>query len=244
MAEHGMTEQEFQKLLIKENNLMLFKKDGKEIFILGTIHHFHLIEASNYSLAQAASVIKTIKPDILLIEARQETLEKHNAVDGPIEMIFARSYAAEQNLLVKGIDWWKVIKDNAAKERMDAQRDDRILDNILSAAENHNRALALMGASHRERMPERFLKKGYVKVEIDDIPGYFNNADIPFRYPEGMKEEACRSNKYYQTVFLQELNQNLNPDDELYEMFFELTRPSESWRKMHDMINEHRLFKS
>ena len=110
MSEHGMTEQEYQEvfnaLIKKENNLLLFEKDGKKIFILGTIHHFHFTKDNDYTLAQAESVIKTVAPDVLMIEGRQATLDSYDAVDGPFEMAFARCIAREQGLPVMGIDSW------------------------------------------------------------------------------------------------------------------------------------------
>ena len=243
MSEQKITEQEYQKLfnalIKKENNLLLFKKDNKEIFILGTMHHFHLAEDNNYSLAHVQSVIKTIAPDLLLIEARPETLEKYNAVDGPFEMIFARCYADEQGIPVKGVDWWKIVESNEAMKALNLERDDRMFNNILSSIGSYDKVLVIMGASHRERMPERFLKNGFTQTEIVDILSYFSRVDSQFRYPQRMIEEYTHSHNYYQTGFLEEVNQSITPNNELYEMFINMAK---NRLKMVEMINENKQY--
>ena len=245
MSEHEMTDQEYQEILNslikKENNLLLFTKNDKKIFILGTIHHFHFT-ANDYSLAHVESVIKTVAPNVLLIEGRQATLSSHDAVDGPFEMAFARCIAREQGLPVFGIDSWEVIKDKAAFESLDALRDDRMFDNIIAASEGYCCALVLMGASHRERMPERFLKAGYFAGKIDNVLDYFSNINTPFRYPNGMSAEFIRSCEYYKTGFLEEVNKSISPGDELYEMFEEMTKPGDDYDKKLEMITKNNLF--
>lgn len=249
MSENGLTEQEYNELLKalvrKESNLLLFEKGGKQIYVLGTIHQFHFLEEHSYSLAQVLSVIREVKPDVLLVEARPETLEKHNAIDGPFEMIFARCYANQKGIPVKGIDWWTVVKDSETKNAIDLERDNKMVENIMVATKDYDRILALVGASHRERMPKLLEQNGYAKIEFDNISSFFVDSDTPFEYPKGMSEEYIRSKNYYENEFIGEINQNITPNDELYEMFIELTHKPPSGRyKMLDIIAKNKLFDS
>ena len=245
MSEVEMTEEDLKALIKKANNLLLFTKDESQIFILGTIHHYHLVETNDYSYAHIQSAIQSIAPDVLLIEARPETIEKYNAVDGPLEMVFARCYACNHGISVKGIDWWYAAKNNKALEALEARREDKLLDNILSESAGYIKALVLFGASHRERIPELILKEGYEKVEIDCIDKYFDNISIPFVYPKGMAEEYSRQVKYYESNFMDEINNNMAPDDELYDHWKSCTEPNEpSRQRILEMIAENRLFKS
>ena len=247
MSEHGLTKQEYDELVKtlvkKENNLLLFEKDNKQIYVLGTIHQFHFMEEHSYSLAQMQSVIKTINPDALFIETRPETLEKHNAIDGPFEMILARCYADERGMPVKGIDWWTITKDNEAMNAINLERDDKMVENIIAAAKDYDKVLALVGASHRERAPERFARNGYVQIEVDNILSYFDDVDTSFEYPKGMSEEYIRNRNYFENLIIDEINQSMTPDDELYGMFMKWThKPPEGRYKMLDMIADNKLF--
>ena len=244
--EPEMTEQAkqemFAALVNKENNLLLFEKDGQKIFILGTIHHFHFTEANNYSLAHVQSVIKSVAPDILLIEGRPETLEKHDAVDGPFEMLFARKCADELNIPVRGIDWWSPVKTKEEYIALNLERDDKMLDNILTGASGYKRVLALLGASHRERVPERIARKGYAAIDIDDAQCYFQDNSTSFMYPKGLTEEYNRSILFYQSAFSEEVKKNLHPNDELYEMFTAQGKSNEGSSVLLDMIGMNKLF--
>lgn len=238
-----MTEQEmFTALVKKENNFLLFEKDAQKIYILGTIHDFHFDETNNYSLAHVQSVIKTIQPEALLIEGRHETLKKHNAVDGPFEMLFARCCADELNIPVKGVDYWSVVKTKEAYDALDKERDDKIFENILTAARRYKCVLVMLGASHRERMPVRFESNGYKKFEVENVLRYFENVEEPFIYPKGMEREYKRSIEYYQTAFLDEVTLNLTQDDELHGMFTELSSPSQQRELLCTLIKENELY--
>lgn len=240
-----MTEQEYQalvaKLIKKENNLLLFKKEGRLAYILGTIHQHHFIESSDYSLANVQSVMETVKPDILLIEARQETLDDYGAVDGPSEMVFAKAYADEHHIPLKGIDWWRAVKDNETMFAAEFERDDRMFDNIEAASEGYNTVLALCGASHRERMPERFIMAGYEQVEINDISAYFGSITVPFQYPKGIKDDIMSKSEYFKKGFIKEVERNISPGDELYDHFFAMTVPKEP-NSMLSLVEENKLY--
>ena len=91
-------------------------------------------------------------------------------------------------------------------------------------------------------MPERFMKAGFSAVKIDNVLDYFSKTDTPFKYPDDMGAEYDRSRRYYQTDFLEEVNKNISPNDELYEMFEDMTKPAENYDKILDMINNNNLY--
>jgi hypothetical protein len=177
----------------------------------------------------------------LLIEARQETLAEYNAVDGPYEMIFAKAYAGGHHIPVIGIDCWRVVRDNEAMNALELERDDRMFDNITAAAEGHDTTLVLCGASHRERMPERFIKAGYEQVEINDILAYFVNISVPFRYPKGIKDDITSASEYFRNGFIKEIEGNISPGDELYDHFIAMTAPKGP-NSMLSMVDENKLY--
>ena len=57
-----------------------------------------------------------------------------------------------------------------------------------------------------------------------------------------MLDEYNRSNIYWQTNFLDEINNNIDPSDELYELFIKVTKHHPRLIEMIDIINENRLY--
>ena len=274
MSYQNMTEEELKEYLQvyfttmaeKENNLLLFKNDSHEIYILGTIHdgHFekegnHIVldhpagknhpagrtraTSSGYSLANVQSVIETVKPDVLMIEANSEVLEKFNTVDGPIEMIFARCCADELGIPVKGIDWCFPVKNSEARAALYLERDDRMFENILSAVDGYGRGLVLCGAGHRIEMPERFIKNGYSQIEINNIHDYFTRISNPFKYPKRIVEEYNDNINYYKTHYLEEVKRRVSPNDEFYEYYTkgEPEEAKEYRQKLIEIMTENKL---
>ncbi|MCL2573036.1 MAG: hypothetical protein FWE34_00615 [Defluviitaleaceae bacterium] len=241
-----MTEQEYQAALAalvkKESNLLLFEKNEQQIFVLGTIHQFHFDATHDYSLSHLQNVIKAINPDVLLIEADHGLLKEQGTVRGPFEMIFARCLADELHIPIKGIDHQKIVATSEEMNTLQNERDDRMFENILDAAKCHGRALALIGASHRGRMPARFEKSGYSKIELDDALDYFGKIDIDFVYPKSMIDEYLRRSNHYQTDFLDEINRALNSSDELYKMFVDLAASFKIQDSIIDKITHNRLY--
>ncbi len=161
--------------MAKENNLVMFEAQGgaSEIYILGTIHGAHFEESSNYSLADIQSVIDTVQPDILLVEARQETFDNHGVIDGPFEMIFAWSYAEAGGIPVRGIDWWRITED-AQSNTTTAERDDHIYENIMAESAGYKKVLVLCGATHRIEQSKRFSDNGHDEKKLSRKSDYFN----------------------------------------------------------------------
>lgn len=208
-------------LIVKENNLLLFQPENKEqdIYILGTIHSSHFIKDADYSLVNVQSVIDTINPDILLIEIRQETFEKYDALDGPIDMIFAWSYAKEKGIEVKGIDWWQITEDSRPLTT-DTERDDHIFENILSELGEPSKVLILYGATHRIEQDKRFVSNGYIKCQLQNIEQYFSKvSDDDFIYPPTMASEIQKKIAYLQTEGIDEIKRNTTTGGEAQETY-------------------------
>jgi hypothetical protein len=205
----------------KANNFVLYQPkiqdyENKEIYILGTIHSSHFNKNYNYSMKHIKSVIDTVNPDIILIEIRQEILNKYNVLDGPIEMIFAWCYANEKNIEVKGIDYWE-ISNEFKPNTTDTNRDDNIFNNIITEMGNNGRTLVLCGRTHRIELDKRFKQNDYIKVGIRDKNRYFNiNANQDFYYPQKMAKEIEKKINYFQSDFIDEINSNIPSDSNNY----------------------------
>jgi hypothetical protein len=166
---------------IKEMNLVMFSSQDSqtEFYILGTIHGEHFNRKYNYSIANVQSVIDTVKPDILLVEIRQETYDNYGVLDGPFEMMYAWSYAEAEGIPARGIDWWHITEDTQTNST-NAERDDHIYENILTESAGYEKVLVLCGTTHRIEQSKRFLGNGYTEVKLQDKSDYFGNGS-----PEG-----------------------------------------------------------
>jgi hypothetical protein len=211
-----MSADEIASIMKKENNLVLFtsEEDNHEFYILGTIHGDHFDHVNNYSLANIQSVIDTIKPDLLLIETRPETLEKYDALDGPIEMIFVWAYAKEHGYNIQGIDWWKIEAGTQANSTTNV-RDDNIYNNIIKSSETSQKILIICGAMHRIELRQRFSNNGYIQGELNSIDRYFNKiSEDDFMYPQTMITEIRKKIQYFQTGIIDEINSAFPIDSE------------------------------
>jgi hypothetical protein len=191
----------------KDNFIWLYKQvdnNRQNIYILGTIHQGHFDKQNNYSLADIQSVIDEIRPDLLLVEVRQETFEKHGALDGPTEMIFAWSYANEKGIYVNGIDYW--YPSLGLPNTTFSERDDHIFDNIISAANKKENLLVLIGCSHLFPLDSRFISHGYRRIKIANKEQYFNNSsNIDFVYPDSYEDRVDKNHDYFNNIFPDEV---------------------------------------
>jgi hypothetical protein len=173
-----------QLVNIKRNNLVLYQSNNQKIYILGTMHSEHFKKIYHYSLANIQSVIDMVNPDILLVETRQETIEKYNVIDGPIEMIFSWAYAKEKGINIQGVDWWQSTSETNANTT-NGVRDDHIFDNIISASKNRQIILVICGLAHLPEQGKRLENNGYIKSNIPNIDSFFKKvSENDFIYPE------------------------------------------------------------
>lgn len=214
----GVQVRNYLQLIKKENNIVLFKTESnQEIYILGSIHNKHYDKDRKYSIADIQSVIEAIQPDILLVEVRQDTVDTYNALDGPIEMIFAWSYAKENDVEVKGIDWYKITEDMQSN-RTNEERDDKIFNNINLSIGDNEKVLIIVGATHLVEQSKRFKDNGFTEVKLNNVEQFFGNvSEANFAYPETMKSEIQKKMEYAQSGMLVEINENIPEGTKAYE---------------------------
>ena len=196
-----------QSYVTKENNLSLFRSQEltPEIYILGTIHSAHFDKSSNYSLADIQSVIDTVQPDILLVEARQETFDNLGVIDGPFEMMFAWSYAETEGIPVRGIDWWHITEDTQSNTTT-AERDDHIYENIIAESAGYDKILVLCGATHRIEQSKRLSENGYEEKKLSGKPDFFNAVSPEgFTYPAPLQAHLENKAEWSKTAILDEI---------------------------------------
>ncbi len=172
---------------------------------MGTIHGAHFEKSSNYSLADIQSIIDTVSPDILLVEARQETFDNHGVIDGPFEMVFAWSYAEAYGIPVRGIDWWQITED-AQPSTTTAERDDHIYENIMSESAGYDKVLVLCGATHRTEQGERLRENGFEEMKLSGKSDYFSAVSPDdFAYPVSLRAHLEDKAEWSKTAILDEI---------------------------------------
>lgn len=192
--------------LKKENNLVMFKTENKsqEIYILGTIHNHHFNKLFDYSIVNIQSTIDAIDPDLILVEVRQDSVDNYDALDGPIEMVFAWSYAKEAGIEVKGIDWFE-LSENRRANKTDDLRDDHIFDNIMATIQDESKVMIICGVAHRVEQSKRFIENRYTQVVLKDKASYFNNLSTDsFVYPTSMTAELKKQIVFWETIAIDE----------------------------------------
>ena len=99
--------------LYKYNQIVEFRNDrDQDIYMLGTYHSQHFNKSMGYSMADIVNCIKNVDPDVVLIEAREETFDRYGAIDGPIDMILAYSYCVQEGIDVRSYRGQDHISDS------------------------------------------------------------------------------------------------------------------------------------
>lgn len=162
-------------------------KNGEEVYIVGTFHHFH-ITSKEYSLLHIKAVIENLIPDLLLIESRQEEMDMGNIADGPVEMLYSHLVARSHAIMVKGIDWWSWDENKILLTYK--KRDDIITENIVTNASGHKKVLVIMGAAHMAEEIPRLKKQGYVEYNLskEEKEKLFIHTDGEIMFPKGTKQ--------------------------------------------------------
>ena len=89
--------------------------DEQEVYIMGTFHTEHFERYANYSIEEMINAVKNIEPDVVFIEARENSYTEYGVVDGPIDMCIAYSYCSDNNIPVEMIDYWEITNDLSAQ---------------------------------------------------------------------------------------------------------------------------------
>jgi hypothetical protein len=157
---------------------------GQHLYLMGTIHGAHLTTPA-YPLTQVRAVIVHLRPDLVLVEARPEEVARGNLGDGPIEALYAELAARQAGLASSGIDWWTMGADHQVNP---PGRDDRMVANLLQAADGRPVSLALVGYSHAGPFRDRLVARGWrpVPVPAAEKARLFDASGLSADFPVGM----------------------------------------------------------
>ena len=158
--------------------------DNQEVYIMGTFHTDHFERYANYSIDEMINAINNIKPDVVFIEAREESYSEYGVVDGPIDMCIAYSYCSENSIPVEMIDYWKITNDSQTNTTTD-DRDNHIHDNIMKKLDNYKnkRVLVICGFGHLNAQTNRLIDEGGQIQHISHIMDLFKGDNEDFVYP-------------------------------------------------------------
>ncbi len=158
--------------------------EEQEVYIMGTFHTEHFERYANYSIAEMITAINSIEPDVVFIEARENSFAEYGVVDGPIDMCIAYSYCFDNNIPVEMIDYWEITNDSKTNTTTD-ERDDHIHNNIMEklAEYENKRILVICGFGHLNAQTERLIEAGGQKQHISHKSDLFKEEKEDFVYP-------------------------------------------------------------
>ena len=158
--------------------------DEQEVYIMGTFHTEHFERYANYSIEEMINAVKNIEPDVVFIEARENSYTEYGVVDGPIDMCIAYSYCSDNNIPVEMIDHWEITNDSKTNTTTE-ERDDRIHNNIMEklADYENKRILVICGFGHLHAQTERLMEAGGQKQYISHKGDLFKGEKEKFVYP-------------------------------------------------------------
>lgn len=158
--------------------------DDQEIYLMGTFHNEHFKQYANYSIEEMINAINNIEPDVVLIEARENSFVEYGVVDGPIDMCIAYCYCMDNNIPVEMIDYWKIDNDSKANTTTN-ERDDCIHENIMEKLNlyENQRILVICGFGHLGAQTNRLIESGGQSEYISHMSSLFDKETLDFTYP-------------------------------------------------------------
>lgn len=190
------------KYVHKESNIVLLKQESssQEIYILGTVHEYHFNRLLGYSIVDIQNTIDNIKPDLLLLEADQNTIDNYGVIESPIEMIPLWCYAKECDIAVRGVDWFEATEDSRSWTT-DTNRDDHIFENIVNSIDDEQKILIILGSRHRIEQTKRFKNAGWQIEIMPNVHNIFVGESVDeFIYPADTQKEIEKQIEYWKTV--------------------------------------------
>lgn len=209
-------------LYLNKNNLIkkFESPQGQEVYVLGTLHDTHFNKWANYSVADILGAIENVKPDVVLIEAREKYFEAYGAVDGPIDMAIAYSYCIDNDVPTALIDWWEV-DNNFQASSTNKLRDDMIFTNIqtkLTSFDDNAKVMVICGAGHLYEQSKRFADNGYKKLRMQNANELFA-AKPPFAYPASASDVWEKRAYFYAYTYPEIIEKTENLDVEIKQQF-------------------------
>lgn len=212
------------------------------VYTVGTLHDAHFDREQDYSLKDLKSLLENLNPDYIFIEAREESLEEYDVIDGPIEMIYAYSYGLEHDIPVRLIDYWK-IDNNIVTNYSDDFRDNQIFYNMnekLKEIEADKIIVVLYGASHYFYQKPRIELAGWREGKIDNIQDLFQSNTDEFTYPKGMEVVIDKKMDYAQFIIPEIARENIT-DQNVLENFLQVDM-KETLENYKKIVRENMLY--
>lgn len=163
----------------------IFMADGQEIYLMGTFHTEHFRQYANYSMEEMINAIHNIEPDVVFLEARENSFVEYGVVDGPIDMCVAYCYCMDNHIPVEMIDYW-IIDNNFKENTTTDERDDHIHENIMEKLNfyENQKILVLCGFGHLSAQTNRLLESGGQSASISHKSSLFDGETSNFTYPD------------------------------------------------------------
>ena len=178
----------FKKKTFKRRMIRQYKKSNITLTYLGTLHHMHYT-FKEYNFLHIKAILENMKPDLLLIESRQEEINKGNLADGPIEMVYTHLRAKQLGIPVKGIDYFNETTGKPGSTNK--PRDLMMFNKLTSELDGYHNVLVIVGATHM-LMHKRMLKNhGFKRYKLSKslMDDYFTYPqDEVFAFPKALPE--------------------------------------------------------
>lgn len=173
----------FHRKTLKFKLIRKLVKEEQEIYILGSLHHMHY-HMTDFSFQHLKAVLSNLKPHVLLVESRQEEIDRDNLADGPIEMFYLHMAAKALNIPVKGIDWFSYEKSKPGTTNR--KRDKMMTEKIIESSKGHHKVLVVVGATHMLVESKMLKRNGYKKeiIAFQEKEALFSSPDKDLVFPE------------------------------------------------------------
>ena len=190
---------------------------GQEVYLMGTFHMDHFDSLSNYSFEEMLNAIENIDPDVIFIEARQESYEQYGVVDGPVDMCIAYCYCQDNDIPVEMVDYWKVDNDNYKQNTTTDYRDDHIHQRIMEKLELHDnkKILIICGFGHLYPQVDRLSDDGFKKGKISKVSKLFKSNGKEFAYPSMICDVWEKRTRFYSTTYPESIQADETINDEV-----------------------------
>ena len=219
---------------------------GQEVYIMGTFHKDHFEPLANYSMEEMLNAIENIDPDVVFIEAREESYEGYGVVDGPVDMCVAYCYCKEHDIPVEPVDYWVVDNEHYQQNTTTDDRDDHIHQNIMEKLDSYDgkKVLVICGFGHLHPQVSRLVEDGFEKERISHISKLFKSNGKEFSYPSEICEVWEGRARFYAYTYPETIQADASINDEVKAQWpvDENHQFYDSQMKYCDLFNSNQLY--
>ncbi len=190
---------------------------GQEVYLMGTFHKDHFDPLSNYSVEEMLNALEKIDPDVVFIEAREESYEQYGAVDGPVDMCIAYCYCQDNGIPVEMVDYWKVDNEHYKQNTTTDDRDDHIHQRIMEKLElyDNKKVLVICGFGHLYPQFDRLIDDGFEKERIPGVSKLFKSNGKEFAYPSLICDVWEKRTRFYANTYPESIQADETINDEV-----------------------------